>query len=244
MLRSPPLCKLRRLLGTTVALKSELHLTISTVRRERHTGKYSLQEPIIQQLGEEILICDVQRGVVHNLNGVLAEVYQQYQEGTLEGTLSEKQEYGLALLADTGLVEARPLSKDRRTFLKDMLLAASALPVLASVGLPRPLSAASVAAAAGGGIVSDCTTAPDGVCSACDSLDPNFLCLTLQCASGDLEAGGWTVVGGMAKICLDVTAYSACLNQSCLVAQANAEDTSIGPFSCGTGGAIFGCCSP
>ena len=113
-----------------------------------------LHQPIIQSIGDELLVYDPIHARAHNLSSTAAKIYQACEEGKWDQKALEA-EFGREVVMNT-LVELEkaklilwkpPAKLGRREF----LAAAAFVPVLSSITVPAPAAAASVTCGTTGG---------------------------------------------------------------------------------------------
>jgi hypothetical protein len=114
-----------------------------------------LHQPIIQSIGDELLVYDPIHAKAHNLSPIAAAVYQACEEGKWDEEAFYTQ-FGPEVVMNTllelekaKLVLWRPPAQLGR---REFLAAAAMIPVLSSVSVPSPATAASVTCATTGGL--------------------------------------------------------------------------------------------
>ncbi|MCA9793786.1 MAG: hypothetical protein KC910_18375 [Candidatus Eremiobacteraeota bacterium] len=124
-----------------------------------------------QTIGHELLVYDSATGRAHDLDQRAAEIFKLCDGGHTWEAIAEQLPAAnlevvartLRKLADLGLIVKGPEKTSRRGFLGKAVL--TALPVIASVSLPRPAAAASAACNA----ATACNTCSGATCGdACD----------------------------------------------------------------------------
>jgi hypothetical protein len=111
-------------------------------------------QPIIQSIGDELLVYDPIQAKAHNLSQTAAKIYQACEEGKWNQKALEA-EFGREVVMNTllelskaGLIVWNPPTKlGRRKF----LAAAALVPVISSITVPSPAAAASASCGTTGG---------------------------------------------------------------------------------------------